>query len=75
MKAYMWRGRNGDWLYMVGDFANVHAARMAFARGARFAIVSRHRSMGMAADTARGTARRMPQALETARRLGLPLAA
>ena len=75
MKAYMWRAKNGDWLYMLGDYGSVHAARTAYAVGVRFALVPHHRSMGDAADVARRHARRMPEALETGRRLGLPLAA
>jgi len=75
MKAYMWRAKNGDWLYMVGDYGSVHAAKTAYAVGVRFAIVQRHMRLGAAADIARDAARRMPHAQEVAHRLGLPLAA
>lgn len=74
MKAYMWRAKNGDWLYMVGHYRDVQSARAMYASGGRFAIVQRHRSLSAAAEVARTRARKAPQAMETARRLGLPLA-
>ena len=75
MKAYMWRRRNGEWLYMVGFYRNVAEARERWQSGGRMANVPYAYGLNNCADIARAHAARAATLWNDPDRDDYPLAA
>ena len=70
MKAYMWRDRNGHWIYVLGHFRTVAEARDRWREGAIWGHFWKDHGISGSATRARKYAARSDQLHRT-----LPLAA